>query len=228
MTSVNRAAIDVPDRESGDEFATALNVLLHELRTPLSVAQGYLRLLLENRLSDPTERQRAINQSMEALGRISAACAVAGEFANGTPSVDAHQYEAAELVEALQREAQERGFRIDVRPSTKAGRIRTLLPKQATAAIVLILQSALAGDQGQLRISVGFDDSDLRVTVGDTDTWERAIVSSERAALNPWRHSHGLSLALAMKRLTGTGARIWAPASEPKAASIAFPVEWHS
>ena len=52
-----------------DETAKALHLLIHDLRAPLSVAQGYLRLLQQNRLEAETDRQRAMTQSIEALDR---------------------------------------------------------------------------------------------------------------------------------------------------------------
>ena len=63
-----------------DESAKALNLLIHDLRAPLSVAQGYLRLLQQNRLEAEADRQRAMTQSMEALGRITRLCEEAAEF----------------------------------------------------------------------------------------------------------------------------------------------------
>lgn len=47
-----------------------LHVLAHELRTPAGIAQGYTRMLLEDRLADPADRQRALEQIHKALARI--------------------------------------------------------------------------------------------------------------------------------------------------------------
>lgn len=53
------------------DIAKLLHVLAHELRTPSGIAQGYLRMLLEDRLSDPADRRRAIEQAQKALARVS-------------------------------------------------------------------------------------------------------------------------------------------------------------
>ena len=63
-----------------DESAKALNLLIHDLRAPLSVAQGYLRLLQQNRIEAEPDRQRAMTQSMEALGRMTRLCEEAAAF----------------------------------------------------------------------------------------------------------------------------------------------------
>jgi signal transduction histidine kinase len=48
-----------------------LHVLAHEIRTPAGIAQGYLRMLLDERLSAPADRRRALEQAQQALTRIS-------------------------------------------------------------------------------------------------------------------------------------------------------------
>lgn len=48
-----------------------LHVLAHELRTPVGIAHGYVRLLLEERLHQEADRRRALEQMQKALGRLS-------------------------------------------------------------------------------------------------------------------------------------------------------------
>src|SRR5436190_18249869 len=57
-----------------------LSLLLHDLRTPLGVAHGYLRLIRDDRLPTPHEREKAIAGTQQALSRISRLCADAGAF----------------------------------------------------------------------------------------------------------------------------------------------------
>src|SRR5262245_44363406 len=73
---INLCASDSPMEET----EKALNLLIHDLRAPLSVAQGYLRLLQQNRLEAEADRQRAITQSMDALGKITRMCDDAAAF----------------------------------------------------------------------------------------------------------------------------------------------------
>jgi signal transduction histidine kinase len=53
------------------EINDILHVLAHELRTPVGIAHGYVRLLLEERLHQETDRRRALEQMQKALGRLS-------------------------------------------------------------------------------------------------------------------------------------------------------------
>lgn len=48
-----------------------LHVLAHELRTPVGIAHGYVRLLLEDRLPQDADRRRALEQMQKALSRLS-------------------------------------------------------------------------------------------------------------------------------------------------------------
>src|SRR5688572_32046490 len=72
----------------GDATRKALDNLVHDLRTPLGAALGYVRLLRDRRLVDEEDQQRALSQTIDALGGMSqwcrdgasfAACADAGE-----------------------------------------------------------------------------------------------------------------------------------------------------
>jgi hypothetical protein len=52
------------------DISDILHVLAHELRTPVGIAHGYVRLLLEDRLPQESDRRRALEQMQKALGRL--------------------------------------------------------------------------------------------------------------------------------------------------------------
>ena len=53
------------------EINDILHVLAHELRTPVGIVHGYVRLLLDERLPQEADRRRALEQMQKALGRLS-------------------------------------------------------------------------------------------------------------------------------------------------------------
>jgi hypothetical protein len=55
----------------GVDINDILHVLAHELRTPVGIAHGYVRLLLEERLTQESDRRRALEQMQKALSRLS-------------------------------------------------------------------------------------------------------------------------------------------------------------
>lgn len=52
------------------DIGDVLHVLAHELRTPVGIAHGYVRLLLEDRLTAESDRRRALEQLQKALARL--------------------------------------------------------------------------------------------------------------------------------------------------------------
>lgn len=66
------------------DLERVLNQLLHDLRTPLGVAHGYLRLLHEGRLPSEAERDRALTGTRNALGRMSDLCTDASATLGGS------------------------------------------------------------------------------------------------------------------------------------------------
>jgi signal transduction histidine kinase len=64
------------------EIGDVLHVLAHELRTPVGIAHGYVRLLLEDRLQSEIDRRRALEQLQKALSRLTDLSHEASALAN--------------------------------------------------------------------------------------------------------------------------------------------------
>src|SRR3954470_12600639 len=57
-----------------------LAALIHDVRTPLGVAHGYLRLVRTDKLPSAEDRERALAGTQDALAKISRLCQEAGGF----------------------------------------------------------------------------------------------------------------------------------------------------
>lgn len=55
-------------------LAQVLNTIAHEIRTPLAVSQGYLKLYLDGRLTNADDQRRAFQHTRDALGTLAALC----------------------------------------------------------------------------------------------------------------------------------------------------------
>jgi hypothetical protein len=55
-------------------LAQVLNTIAHEIRTPLAVSQGYLKLYLDGRLTNADDQRRAFEQTRDALGTLATLC----------------------------------------------------------------------------------------------------------------------------------------------------------
>jgi hypothetical protein len=86
-------------------LAQVLNTLAHEIRTPLAVSRGYLKLLLEGGLPSAADQRAAMERTREALGVISTLCddmGTIGSVANvGMRSLDG-RVSARALLASLQ------------------------------------------------------------------------------------------------------------------------------
>ncbi len=60
-------------------LAQVLNTLAHEIRTPLAVSQGYLKLYLDGRLTNVDDTRRAFEQTRQALGTLATLCVDMGK-----------------------------------------------------------------------------------------------------------------------------------------------------
>jgi hypothetical protein len=61
-------------------LAQVLNTLAHEIRTPLAVSQGYLKLFLDGRLTNVDDTRRAMEQTRQALGALATYCVDMGKI----------------------------------------------------------------------------------------------------------------------------------------------------
>lgn len=60
-------------------LAQVLNTLAHEIRTPLAVSQGYLKLYLDGRLTNADDTRKAFEQTRQALGTLATLCVDMGK-----------------------------------------------------------------------------------------------------------------------------------------------------
>ncbi|MEQ1870786.1 MAG: hypothetical protein ABL961_12265 [Vicinamibacterales bacterium] len=218
-------SVSLPQTAASGDLAQVLDLFLHELRTPVGVAQGYLRLLVENRLSDPADRERALAQSLEALGRIGRLCTTAGDYLSPPPVV-LELYPAADLVEALPLACQGDPFAINVPMSPLIGDIRSLPAEPTAAAIAAVVRAALRNDPALTQVvQIGVHETDLVFTTGDSVVRGRLLGSDERGVFDPWRGGSGLQVPLALQRLAPTHLRLWTLADRASAVAIAMPLE---
>jgi hypothetical protein len=86
-------------------LAQVLNTLAHEIRTPLAVSQGYLKLYLDGRLTNVDDTRKAFEQTRQALGTLATLCVDMGKVsalsesaAHGIPE----RISAADFVKSVQ------------------------------------------------------------------------------------------------------------------------------
>ena len=150
-------------------LAQVLSTLAHEIRTPLAVSQGYLKLYVDGRLTTPDDQHRALQKTREALGVIATLCAdmsrVSALSETPAPALAA-RIDAAALVQELIA-ASELSGAAWIGERAAGASIATNAPRDLARAIIVLIKSAfdeakdaphaiaLHGDQNSLVLLAG-------------------------------------------------------------------------
>jgi two-component system, sensor histidine kinase len=210
-----------------------MSLAVHELRTPVTVVCGYIRMVLKEHGGPLTEKQKKMLQEAErSCDRISALVAEMsdlGKLESRDLSVARQDIDLCALVAELasdMHEAEDRGVRLDVRvpntPVTVTGDRARL-----SAAITTLLHAALRerGEPGVIVAECSVLDAAPRwavLAVGDED----ALPSLVDAGLgtpppfDEYRGGLGLALPVARRVVEALGGALWsAPGGRPRAGS---------
>jgi hypothetical protein len=178
-----------------------LQILLHDLRTPIGVAQGYLRMMHDGRLTGAAETERAIAKALQALGQTARLCQEAGDFLDtSTSQKRAGFVTAASFATQVESEARNRG--VEVQPGRIPASARlTIAGDVARIADAVILVTSTAGSNRPM-LSIQSDDAELRFLAVD----EPNASTADATPFDGW--SRGLPLAVACRRIAWSSGRI--------------------
>ena len=196
-------------------MAQVLNTLAHEIRTPLAVSQGYLKLYVDGRLTTPDDQRRALQQMREALGVIAVLCADMSRvsaLAETTAPALLERMDPAMLTRELQATSDVSGALWGETPSTD-GRIATNAPTDLVRAVAVGLKSAFDEDKSAPHhVEVRVEHGALIVRAATADAM-RALPSSPdgegATAIDLVRGGKGLSLIWATFVLDQHGIETW-------------------
>jgi signal transduction histidine kinase len=85
-----------------------LRILVHDIRSPLGVAEGYLRLLADGRLKTADEREQAMEAAMRALAHIGTLCEYASACIDVSPPPSVPGIPAVHLCDRIADLAEDR------------------------------------------------------------------------------------------------------------------------
>ena len=217
----------------------AMSLAVHELRTPVTVVAGYLRMLLREQAGPLSEKQKKMleeaDRSCSRLGALVAEMSEFGKLESGEVALACQHFDlgalAVELASGL-HDGVDRGVQIESR-APAATEIRVAGDRTRIAAAVKALMQSAVRERVEpgilsVRCSVaGSDDS------GRTPRWavlaigdEAAMGDLEGAALEPpdsfdeWRGGMGLALPVARRVIEKQGGAVWC-ASGPAARATA-------
>jgi signal transduction histidine kinase len=196
-----------------------VSLAVHELRTPVTVVAGYLRMLLREQGGPLTDKQRKmLEEADKSCGRIGALVAEMSELGK----LEAHELGLARQdfdLSATVADAaaglhdNDRGVRVEVRGGDRPLMVNGDRPR-ITAAIQALLHSAIRErvEPGVIVAECTLVDRWVVVAIGD----EAMLPSLRRNAGDPsgpgfdeWQGGMGLALPVARRILEAHGGALW-------------------
>lgn len=123
-------------------LAQVLNTLAHEIRTPLAVSQGYLKLYLDGRLTNVDDTRKAFEQTRQALGTLATLCVDMGKvsaLSDSAPGIP-ERVTAAEFVTSLRAQSEVDGAEWTGDAGTRA--IQTSNSRDLAQAVAIAAKAA--------------------------------------------------------------------------------------
>jgi hypothetical protein len=200
-----------------------LAVLIHDVRTPLGVAHGYLRLVRGDKLPSPEDRDRALAGTQDALAKISRLCQDAGGFLEDLRP-GAVRAPARQLADRVAAALAERGITVsDLEPPDGSVNVGTSVDRAAEAIATVL--SVRAGRTPGIVTTIDGTATALRFACGPAaDGAPGPTLDGEERPFDPWQASQGLGVALAHRLITALGGRVWT-AGAGLALALAMPME---
>lgn len=204
------------------EVERVLDLLVHDLRTPLGVAQGYLRLVRQQRLPSPEERDHALGEAQRALAQVARLCDDAASFLADGDGAAAEQAKAALLIGRVFERLRAAGVSVADAPVAPqaALRVGTSLDRLSDAVATLLASTSRGARQDPPIVRAEADGAELRFTASRHD----GRAASPVEPFDPW-HGYGLAVPLACRVVAGAGGRIQGAPRTAGTLAIVFPLE---
>ena len=207
---------------ANDPYAQLISLAVHELRTPIGVVSGYLRMLLRDEEEPLTPRQRRMvedaDKSCVRMAALVAELSEIGKLDAGIIRLAAQPVDLTALIRdiaPLVHEASDRDVRLTVRGTSEpapitgdAARLRTAF--DAVFRAVLRERPGPATVVADCRRAAIDDVDSLVVVVGDQADLDE-VARRDRRPFSESRGGLGLALPLARRVIEGHRGRVEAP-----------------
>lgn len=226
----------MPTSRKGCSELLALSV--HEFRSPVTVAGGYLRMLLRGQAGELSERQRQMIEDAErSCGRLADLVGQLSDLATFDGGAVTLQRQAVPLFQLVKEAASnvvegvDRGVRLEVRAD--ADPLVVGDPHRLKAAFTAIFTATLRDKIEPTVVVAGCglrseDGTKLAVvTIGDEASAGAPHAPGRRHAFDELRGGMGLALPIARRVIEGHGGRIWSSGGDRRRATVAvaLPIE---
>lgn len=216
------------------QWPKLLSLAVHELRTPMTVVGGYIRMLLKERAGPLSDQQRKLLEEAEkSCGRLSALIAEMSDLSNlegGTaPFNRAPVNIRALLDEAIAGLAPlpDRDVQVELQPSDAATVIQgdaTRLRIALSSLLLGLRRELVTSDRLLLRLSTAevAGVPSVVLAIGDHEQIDEIAMAdpSTLAPFDEWRGGSGLSLPNARRVIGHHSGRLLSPPGETRAGAV--------
>jgi len=211
-----------------------LALTAHELRTPLGVAAGYVRMLLTDRANPPSDAHRDLLEKVaNSCGKLSELLKELGELSHLESGKAA--YNRGDLVlKPLLRDAvaalpdltdRSLAIEVSVEDSVRVHGDAVRLRFAFVSLLQAIRREIVLSDRLLVRVeSAPVHDHSIRITLAEPSRIDE-IAQLDSAALvtfDEWRGGNGMTLPIARCIVEAHGGRILSPAESGKASAVVF------
>jgi two-component system, OmpR family, sensor histidine kinase VicK len=225
-----RGTLPIVHDRASDTCPQLLALTVHELRTPVTVVAGYLRMLLRSQDEPLTDRQRKLVEEAErSCTRLAELVAQLGDLSNldgGGATLARKEVAIFDLVADVAadvHEGRDRGVEVQVRGAVP-GSLVIGDTARLRAALAALLYASAREKPGPAVIL-----ADCAVTEYEGKSWAVVRVGEEASlslldgagagkAFDEFRGGLGLLLPVARRVVEAHGGRLWSPGQEPRAA----------
>jgi signal transduction histidine kinase len=224
----------MPASSTDPRWPKVLSLTVHELRTPMTVVSGYIRMLLKERGGPLTDAQRHILEEAEkSCARLSALTKELSELSTleaGTLTCHKQDIDLRETLRAAVAELPPLAdgdvpveLRLPNGPLTFSGDPVRLA--QAFTSVVAGLRREVISSGGLVIREQPGSPARWELQIGDAETLAAFDAEPDRPIFDEWRGGVGLSLAVARRLIDAHGGQLLGPPGGRKAgASILLPL----
>lgn len=213
------------------EVNEILHVLAHELRTPVGIVNGYVRLLLDDRLRDEAERRRALEQIQRALARLSDLSHQSTALAAWYERTDGpvQSVPVTHLIAVIADADYDWPVTVATRPAPEDACVRTADAAALGGALAALVRATARELRGATcDVQASLDDGYLTLLIGPEEQFALLAAGPSAAGASPIaleRGGLGLTLIHAALVLEAHGARHWTIDGSRRTAGVRLPLE---
>lgn len=215
-------------------FPRVMSLAVHELRTPVTVVSGYLRMLLRDQAGPLNDKQRKMieeaDRSCSRIGALVTEMSELGKLESEMLTLTGPEFDLSSLITEVassMHEGEDRGITLETRGTDQP--VMVAGDRSRLAAVLRALMHAALRERAEAGVIIAecstFSESNQGwavVAIGAAAD-VRALADAGRAAtpdFDEWRGGLGLALPVGRRVIAAHGGALWSATGRPRARGL--------